>query len=481
VVEQIANDLPNRFAPLTMHVNGDPWTIPWGQHRIDVFYSLAGLTPTFMVDALWDCRPSDYRYYVEQQLAQPTDVTVELSGSQVSGDTWDVTARVCLEGSGSRPVRVFIAPTLDHHPELQEYSTNVLMQQAFETDITLPGNGCENATAQIKFDPVSMANAGDIVVIAWAQVPSASAPTNVYQAGIMRWPFPSGSQLTTIEVAPADIAMAVGEQISFTAVGKDQTGATIPLSNPMWSLGASGSGSGTFDPGSGSSTTTFTATASGSRQVFCQEGGVSGAALVTITEAPQLTTIEIDPASASVDVNGEVVFSATGKDQYGEEFPLAEPVWSVSGAGDGDFEPGTGVSTTFTATYPGACTISCAHGDVTGTAELEVTGEDPRLAAIELSPASVQTRVGDETEFVATGSDQYGRAFELFEPTWRIEGDGDGDFNPSDGSTTTTFTATGDGSAQIICSEDGIEGAAAVEIAPPGLPAPRKAGRRVVP
>ena len=480
MVEQIAEDYPDRFAPMTMHLNGDAWTIPWGQNRSDLFYGIAGLTPTFMVDAQWNCQIADYRYYVEQQLAIPTDVTLELSASQVGGDTWDVTARVCLEGSGSRPVRVFIAPTLDNHPDLQRYSTNLLMQEPFETDITLSSAGCENVTSRIKFDPVSMANASNIVIIAWAQMPASSTPTTVFQAGIMRWPFPAGSQLTTIDVTPADVTMAVGEQIEFTAVGSDQTGAVVPIENPMWSLGGTGTGGGTFEPGSGSATTTFTATTPGSRQVFCADGGVSGAAVVTITETPQLAAIEIDPASVSVDVNGEVVFSATGKDQYGDDFPLDEPVWSVSGAGDGSFDPASGTSTTFTATYPGSCTISCAQGGVTGTAELEVTGEDPRLATIELSPASAQIRVGGTIDFTATGSDQYGRTWTLADPVWRAEGDGDGDFDPISGSAT-TFTASAAGNTQIICAEDGIEGAATVEISSHGLPAPRRAGRRVTP
>jgi len=481
VVEQLANDYPDRFAPMTMHLNGDPWTTPWGQNRIDVFYGLAGLTPTFMVDALWNCELSDYRYYVEEQLAIPTDVTLELSGSQAGGDTWDVTARVCLEGSGSRPVRVFISPTLDHHPDLQSYSTNLLMQQVSETDITLSGAGCEDVTSRIKFDPVSMANTSNIVIIAWAQQPTTSTPTTVYQAGIMRWPFPAGSQLTTIEITPADVTMAVGEQIDFTAIGKDQSGAVIPLEDPTWSLGGSGNGGGTFDPGGGSDTTTFTATMPGSRQVFCEEGGVSGAALVTITETAHLAAIEIDPASVSVDANGSVIFSATGKDQYGEDFPLDAPVWSVSGAGDGVFEPGSGVSTTFTATYPGACTISCEQGEVTGTTEIEVTGEDPRLAAIEVSPATTQMRVGDEVDFAATGTDQYGKAIDLTDPSWRIEGDGGGVFDPLTGAATTTFTATAEGIAQIICSDDSVEGTGTIEITPSGLPAPRKTGRRVTP
>jgi len=480
VVEQIANDYPNRFAPLTMHLNGDPWSTSWGQDRIDAFYGLAGATPTFMVDALWNCQASDYRYYVEEQLAVPTDVTLDLSGSQVGGDTWDVTARVCLEGSGSRPVRVFIAHTLDHHPELQNYSTNVLMQAASETDITLSGAGCEDVTSRIKFDPVSMANTSNIVIIAWAQMPATNAPTTVYQAGIMRWPFPAGSQLTTIEIAPTDVTMALGEQIEFTAVGKDQSGAVIQLEDPTWSLGGAGNGGGTFDPGSGSDTTIFTATTPGSRQVFCEESGVSGAAIVTITETAHLAAIEIDPTSASVDVNGTLVFSATGRDQYGDEFPLDDLVWSVSGAGDGVFEPGSGDSTTFTATYPGACTISSAQGDVTGTAEIEINGEDPRLATIELSPASAQTRVGGTIDFTADGSDQYGRAWTLTDPIWRVEGDGDGNFDPTNGNTT-TFTASAAGNTQVICAEDGVEGTADVAISAQGLPAPRRVQGRVKP
>jgi len=480
VVQQIALDYPERFAPVTMHVNGDAFTVPWSQHRLDVFYGLASAVPTFMVDALWNCQIGDYRYYVEHEFTQPTDITLELSGAPAGGSAWDVTARVCLDSGGNRPVRVFTAATLDNHPDLPEYTTNVLMQKPFETDVTLPGGGCQDVTSRITFDPVSMSQRSDIVIIAWAQAPASSGPTTVYQAGIMRWPFPAGSQLTTIEVTPTDLTMAVGEQVDFTATGKDQSGETFPLENPAWSLGGSGSGGGSFDPGNGSDTTTFTATMPGTRQIFCTDGTVSGAAIVTITEAPQLAAIEIDPASISVDVDGQVVLTATGKDQYGEDFPLTDPGWSVSGVGDGAFEPTSGVSTTFTASYPGACVVSCAQGDVTGTAELEIVGEDPRLATIELSPASTQARVGDSIEFTATGSDQYGRAIELADPVWRVEGDGDGHFDPTSGGTT-TFTATTAGSTQVICSEDGVEGAATVEISPAGLPAPRKVKGRVSP
>ncbi len=481
MVEQIANDYPVRFAPLTMHVNGDAYALPWGQTRLDGFYGVGGLVPTFIVDAVWSCQSSDYRYYVEQQLAQPADTTLELSGRQVGGSSWDITARVCLEGGGSRQMRIFIAATLDNHPDLPRYSTNVLMQDVFETDTNVPGGGCKDVTSRITFDSTSMAYASDIVIIAWAQKPASSAPTDVYQAGIMRWPFPAGSALTTIEVTPGDATMIVGEELEFTATGRDQSGAIVALENPTWSLGQSGSGSGSFDPTSGSATTTFTATTAGTRLVVCSDGDVTGGALVTITDPPQLTTIEIDPASITVAIDGQVMFTAAGKDQYDEDFELTDPAWMVDGDGDGTFDPAIGTSTTFTATYPGSSIVTCSQGELSATAEVDITGDAPRLDTITVSPGTAHIRVGHATEFVATASDQYGRSFELADPSWRVEGDGDGDVDPSSGSLTTTFTATVAGTAQVICSEDGIEGAAIIGISPAGLPAPRKVKGRVSP
>jgi hypothetical protein len=280
-------------------------------------------------------------------------------------------------------------------------------------------------------------------------------------------------------VTPTEISLAVGEFVQFTATGKDQFGEPFSLSNPSWSLGA-GNGSGSLDPTTGS-TTTFTATAAGTRQILCQDGHVTGTATAVILEAPVLTAITIDPSSVEVEVDGQVSFTAAGVDQYGNAFPLSDPTWSVSGTGDGILDPTTGVVTTFTASLPGSCVISCSWGDVTGTAEVEILGEAPRVDVITVSPATAQLRVGDSVELSATAVDQYGRTIALADPEWRVEGSASGTFDPASGDATTTFTATGEGSGQVICSDSGVDGAADVTVAPPGLPAPRKATRRVAP
>jgi plastocyanin len=479
VVEQLAASYPDRFAAVTMHVNGDGYDTPWGQNRLDFFYLLGSAVPTFMVDGFWNCPIGDYQLCVQQQLATPTDVTIELSGDQVQGDLWTVNAHVCLEGGGSRPVRVRVAPTLENHPELPTYTTHLLMQDVLSTDVVLPGSGCEMVTTSVKFDPLSWANQSDIVIVAWAEAPATCGPATVYQAAVMRWPFPAGSQLAVIEVTPTEVELAPGESVQLTATGRDQSGAVYPLDDPTWSLGA-GNGTGSLDPTSGA-TTTFTATGAGTRQILCRDGDVVGAAIAVITDAPVLTAITIDPASAEVDVGGQVAFGASGLDQYGEPFPLDEPTWSVSGTGDGSFDPAAGAATTFTATVPGSSIVSCTQGDVVGAASVEILGDSAELAAITVNPASAQLRVGDEVVFTAEGVDQYGRPHELEDPSWRLDGTAAGSFDPASGAATTTFTATGEGSGAVICTSGGIEGAAEVTIGPAGLPAPRKPGRRVTP
>jgi plastocyanin len=179
-------------------------------------------------------------------------------------------------------------------------------------------------------------------------------------------------------------------------------------------------------------------------------------------------------------VGVELTVSATGKDQYGDTFPLDDPVWSATGDGAGSFEPGSGLTITFTATYPGEVTVSCVQNGVTGTATIDVTGDDPELETITISPATAELRVGDELELVATGLDQYGWAFDLTDASWRFGGSGDGRFEPEAGDTT-TFTATAEGDGVIVCAADGVEGIATVEIGSRALPAPRKILRRVTP
>lgn len=65
----------------------------------------------------------------------------------------------------------------------------------------------------------------------------------------------------------------------------------------------------------------------------------------------ELKTISVSPESATVAVDDEIVFTATGRDKYGQPTPT-NANWIVTG-GIGTASPSQGDETTFTATTPG--------------------------------------------------------------------------------------------------------------------------------
>lgn len=461
----------------------DVLTQPWGQDRFSDFYNLI-YTPALILDGEISCASNAYPQTLAQRLGVPTDVTIELSGTQTSGARWDVSAEVCVESGGSnRTMRIQAAATLSRHPDAPAYSRNLLMQEVLSEDISLSGGNCQTVVFDITFDGTSWSNRSDITVIAWAQEPDDSGPAAVYQAGIMNWPFPEPEvpELTSIEISPSTAELAVGETLTYTATGKDQNGQDFELTDPVW--WTSGDGEGTFEPERGSSTPVLTATYPGTANITCTQDGVTGGATLEITgDAPALASITIVPASPDLGVGESRSLTAVGYDQYGDEFPLSTPSWTIEGEGDGTFDPAVGnADTLFTATRPGNAQILCTDGDVIGQTAVTISGDPPELAVITINPASATIDLGGSQAFAATGTDQYGDPWTLSGPSWSIMGDGDGHFDPA-GGTQTTLTTTAAGSCVVTAEEEGVEGTATVEISDQDeLPKPRRLKKRYTP
>jgi len=480
VVSDLINQYPQRFAVVTYHAD-DSYTVPWGQDRFNNFYSLV-FTPTLMLDGTLNCPSADYAACLGQSLGISTDVTLQLSGTQVSGSTWDIGVMVCIEaGRSHRDLRIYTAATLNNHPDLPSYSQNLLMQAALTEDVTLSDGNCQTITQRITFDALSWSSQNDITIIAWAQDPNAAGPAAVYQAGIMHWPFPQAPELTTIEISPSSAELEVGESRSFTATGKDQYGADFALSNPVWAM--TGDGDGTFSPPSGNATTEFSATLPGELQITCTDGSVSGAASIVITgDPPVLTDIVVSPANAEMEIGQPKLFAAVGHDQYGNLLALSDPQWQATGDGSGTFDPPSGSPTSlFTGDTPGAVQVICSEGDISGQASVVINGDPPQLAAITISPETATLAVGSSLVFTASGTDQYGDPFTPDNAAWSITGVGDGTFDPQTGSATTTFTASDTGNGVIAAQQDGIEATASINITDEGLPKPRRIKARHTP
>ncbi|UCF33931.1 MAG: hypothetical protein JSV78_01220 [Phycisphaerales bacterium] len=187
---------PDTFAVVEIHV-WDEYEEAWGSWRQGFYGDIFQGTPCFVYDGLWDAWPIST--YISKFLARqpvPTDVTIELAGNQVAGQTFDVGADVCIEAGGTgKTMRIYMVETLDNYPASPSYSRQTFRQAAdspgMETDITLAPGECTQVLKTFTFDELSWTNKEDIKIIAWAQVPSSGGgAAEVYQAGQMAWPFP---------------------------------------------------------------------------------------------------------------------------------------------------------------------------------------------------------------------------------------------------------------------------------------------------
>lgn len=174
-------------------------------------------------------------------------------------------------------------------------------------------------------------------------------------------------ELAAIEVSPAAVTLIAGDSQQFTATGTDQFGDPIDTGAIDWQ--SSNTNAGTISTSGlltadGPGTTTITATG---------DGGVSGTATVTVQAAPALTTIEVLPAEATLDVGQTQQFTAAGTDQYGDPIDIESITWQSSDEAVGTID-GAGL---FVATGGGTATVTASSADISETASVTVISEEP--------------------------------------------------------------------------------------------------------
>ena len=202
---------PDTFAFVQIH----PWaggSTVWGGDRFDFYVPPASQgTPDAWFDGMVNNSGSmgsttaDYNRYRATFLtrqAASTDVTIELNGDLDVGQTYDITAEVCIEAGGStKTMRIYMVQVLDYWPTSPTYHRNGFKQAAATQDITLNAEECQQIVRPFTFDGESWASQDDIKIVAWAQVPNDSGPAEVHQAAVMTWPFPA---LYALLVYPPD-------------------------------------------------------------------------------------------------------------------------------------------------------------------------------------------------------------------------------------------------------------------------------------
>ena len=192
------NDYPDTFTMVQIQCFF-PYDTPWGDDR-QTFYDVT-VRPTAWFDGIdgyvgslgsWE---NDYDRYEAAYLARraiPTDVTLEVGAEEISGQTYRIQVRVCLEPGGeAKSVRIYAVQVLDHWPYSEDYHRNGFKQAADTTDLDLTPDACEYFELEFTFDDDSWADQDNIKIIVWAQDPEESGPAEAHQSAVLVWPFGS--------------------------------------------------------------------------------------------------------------------------------------------------------------------------------------------------------------------------------------------------------------------------------------------------
>lgn len=193
-------------------------------------------------------------------------------------------------------------------------------------------------------------------------------------------PSSSGTQIripvASVQVAPQDPELEVGQTLTFEATTRGPGGETLAGRNVSWS---------STDPSVATinaSTGRVTAVARGTTTIRATSEGVSGSTILTVVEVPASVTIE--PGNAILAVGGTVQLSAVVRNASGQELSGVGVSWSSDNTGVAQVD-GAGLVTGVAA---GSTIIRAAVDGVPGiTAEATVNvGGDtpPQITAFEV-------------------------------------------------------------------------------------------------
>ena len=173
-----------------------------------------------------------------------------------------------------------------------------------------------------------------------------------------------------------------------------------------------------------------------------------------------LASLSIAPATASLKVGGSTSFQVLANYSDASSASII-PSWSVSG-GIGSVTA-AGYTGLFTATGEGTGSVNASYQTKSVSAAITVTASQAAngLVTLEVSPASLQARVGTTQIFTANGVNSSGESVAV-SPVWTMIGDPVGTFSFS--GTVATLETTSQGSAEISCVSGEVSGYSYVTI-----------------
>jgi uncharacterized protein YjdB len=222
-----------------------------------------------------------------------------------------------------------------------------------------------------KQSPPVMLNIEHPVKPGWQAVPfefdGQKLSVNVFGTGTTEPPVPNPPVVTTVIVTPVDVVLEVGKTVQLSALVKDQFGNTMAGKAVTWL-----SANAPVAAVSASGLVSAIGVGNASIQATCE--GKSASSTITVIPIPLVvTTVEVTPATVTLEVGKTAQLTAVVKDQFGNAMPGKVVVWSASNATVAAVSA-TGLVSANTA---GSATISASCESKANAANVTVTSPPP--------------------------------------------------------------------------------------------------------
>jgi len=342
-----------------------------------------------------------------------TSITISPASASIQVGTVQQLSVICSDQYGS----VFICPTLTWSSSNPSVAT--VDQYGIVTGVT---EGSSNIIAT-----------------------SSGVTSNTSVTTVILYP----SVLTSIAIIPTIVPIQIGTTQQLTAICSDQYGKDMTCPTLTWS--SSNPSIATVDQFG-----LVTGMTEGSSSITTTTSGVTSGTSVTMVTTPPsvLTSIEITPTIAQIQIGTSQQLTAICSDQYGKNMTCPILTWSSSNPSMATVDQ-SGLVTGMT---EGSSSITATASGVTSdTSVITVTILPPVLTTITISPASTSIQIGATQQLSVTCSDQYGAVFTCPILTW----------SSSDPSVATVdqsglVTSIVEGSSSITATVSGVTSGASV-------------------
>ena len=260
--------------------------------------------------------------------------------------------------------------------------------------------------------------------------------------------------LVSISIAPTTASRDVGQTQGYTVTAVYQNGTTSTnLTGVNWSSSLTTVATITANTGRGGGTgATATAVAAGQTTITATYQGFSDTSILNVTKVPVLVGVRIDPASASLKVDGQANFTLYGNYDDGTSTQLTTGItWTITDGAVASLSGGFGGGVTVTARGAGSATLNAAYTTSSGAsyadkAIVTVTAA-PTLTGLYIEPASATVRVNGTQQF---------RAYAKYSDGTSSDVTGTASWTTSDGTLATVSNAGGRGGRGAVAGAGGL-------------------------